>query len=148
MAGFFQEFDVPHQRVVLYTRVGGPGPDVRYFEDETILGETTDKMTDVSEKTGIATPAVGINYSVPYLPDAGDVYFAIQPEDAEVGTVLSVEAKAGEAPYSYQWYMDDKQVVNVPESGSTLKAGTAGKYFCVVTDAEGVQAVSKAAEVK
>jgi hypothetical protein len=47
-----------------------------------------------------------------------------------------------------QWYKDDKQVVNVPDGGEKLKVTEAGKYWAVVTDADGKQAVSKAAEVK
>lgn len=151
MAGFFQEFDVPHQRVVLYTRVTAPGPNVVYFEDESVLGETTDKMTDVSGKTGIAAPSVGINYSVPYLPDAGGVYFAEHPKDTELkdgNAKLTVTVKAGKPGYALQWYKDGKEVVNIPDTFGELTVSQPGKYFVLVRDADGVEAVSKEVEVK
>jgi hypothetical protein len=92
--------------------------------------------------------AGGVLYEVPYLPDAGKVYFAKQPEDAEAGATLTATAKAGAAPYRYQWYKDDKQVVNVPDGGGELVASEPGQYFVVVTDAEGAQAVSRAVTVE
>lgn len=147
MAGFFLVTDLPKRRVVQYKRVSSVATDAVYIADESVLGNAVDEMP-FSDKTGIAVSGGGTLFEVPYLADAGDVYFAVQPADAAVGAVLTVEVKAGKKPYAYQWYKDDKQVVNVPESGSTLKAGTAGKYFCVATDAEGIEAVSKAAEVK
>lgn len=147
MAGFFAVTDLPNRRVVQYKRVSGVMHDAVYIEDESVLGAAVDEMP-YADKTGIAVTGGGTLFEVQYLADAGDVYFAVQPVDASVGAALTVEAKAGKKPYAYQWYKDDKQVVNVPESGSTLKAGTAGKYFCVATDADGIEAVSKAAEVK
>ncbi|MNH48099.1 hypothetical protein D3C79_1116890 [compost metagenome] len=61
---------------------------------------------------------------------------------------MEVEAKAGKAPYAYQWYKDDKQVVNVPAAGASLTVTETGKYWCVVTDVDGAQAVSEAADVE
>lgn len=149
MSGFFLVTDVPSRRVVQYKRSNihfGDGPSFTYIEDESVLGASVDEMP-YADKTGIASVG-GTLFEVPYLEDAGDVYFAVQPEDSEAGATLIVSAKAGKAPYAFQWYKDDKQVVNVPDSHSELKAAEPGKYFCVVTDADGVQAVSKAAEVK
>ena len=97
-----------------------------------------------ADKTGIGVSGGGVLFEVPYLPDAGRVYFAVQPEDCAVGATLTATAKAGQAPYTFQWYRDDKQVVNVPESQGELVAGVAGSYWVGVTDAGGEQAVSKA----
>ncbi len=153
MSGFFTVVDVPARRVVQYKRSNihfGDGQEFTYIEDESVLGEPVDKMP-YADKTGIAVAAGGTLFEVPYLEDAGDVYFATQPEDAQLGstaTTLTATPKAGKGPYTVQWYKDDKQVVNVPDGGEKLKVTEAGKYWAVVTDADGVQAVSKAAEVK
>ena len=114
-----------------------------FLEDETVLGAPVDDMP-YADKTGIGVSGGGVLFEVPYLPDAGRVYFAVQPEDCAVGATLTATAKAGQAPYTFQWYRDDKQVVNVPESQGELVAGVAGSYWVVVTDAGGEQAVSKA----
>lgn len=148
--GFFKVQDVPARRVVQYSRVSGSAENVVYIEDESVLGAPVDEMP-FAAKTGIPVPAAGMVFEVEYLEDAGDVYFAVQPEDAQLGstaTTLTATPKAGKAPYTVQWYKDDKQVVNVPDGGEKLKVTEAGKYWAVVTDADGVQAVSKAAEVK
>lgn len=150
MSGFFSVTDVPARRVVQYKRVSGSADGAVYLEDESVLGDAVDAMP-FSDKTGIKSTAGGALYEVPYLEDAGDVYFAIQPEDAQLGskaTSLTATTKAGKAPYSVQWYKDDKQVVNVPDGGEKLSVTEAGKYWAVVTDADGKTAVSKAAEVK
>jgi hypothetical protein len=146
MPGFFMVTDVPERRVVQYKRVTAPGAAVVFLDDESVLGKPVDGMPFV-DKTGLGVAAGGILFEVPYLPDAGKVYFAVQPEDSEVGAALKTEAKAGAAPYTYQWYKDDKQVVNVPDGGGELVASEAGSYWVVVTDAEGEQAVSRAAVV-
>ncbi|EDZ3278224.1 TPA: hypothetical protein ACITHQ_001170 [Salmonella enterica subsp. enterica serovar Saintpaul] len=148
--GFFKVRDIPARRVVQYSRVSGSAEKVVYIEDESVLGSPVDEMP-YADKTGIAVKSGGALYEVPYLEDVGDVYFAVQPEDAQLGsteTTLTATPKAGKAPYTMQWYKDDKQVVNVPDGGENLKVTEAGKYWAVVTDAAGVQAVSKAAEVK
>ncbi|EHQ3257637.1 hypothetical protein QO517_004392 [Salmonella enterica] len=148
--GFFKVMDIPARRVVQYSRVSGSAEKVVYIEDESVLGSPVDEMP-YADKTGIAVKSGGALYEVPYLEDVGDVYFAVQPEDAQLGstaTTLTATPKAGKAPYTLQWYKDDKQVVNVPDGGENLKVTEAGKYWAVVTDAGGVQAVSKAAEVK
>lgn len=150
MAGFFTVTDVPSRRVVQYKRVSGSAEGAVYLEDESVLGKAVDEMP-YADKTGIAVSSGGAWFEVPYLPDAGDVYFATQPEDAQLGTTattLTASPKAGKAPYAIQWYKDDKQVVNVPDGGEKLKVTEPGKYFAVVTDADGVQAFSRAAEVK
>lgn len=148
--GFFKVTDVQARRVVQYSRVSGSAENVVYIEDESVLGAPVDEMP-YAAKTGIPVPAAGMVFEVPYLEDAGDVYFAVQPEDAQLGstaTTLTATPKAGKSPYTVQWYKDDKQVVNVPDGGEKLKVTEAGRYWAVVTDADGVQAVSKAAEVK
>ncbi|EJB2979378.1 hypothetical protein ABXH80_004103 [Salmonella enterica] len=148
--GFFKVRDIPARRVVQYSRVSGSAEKVVYIEDESVLGSPVDEMP-FADKTGIPIPAAGMVFEVEYLEDAGDVYFAVQPEDAQLGstaTTLTATPKAGKAPYTMQWYKDDKQVVNVPDGGENLKVTEAGKYWAVVTDADGAQAVSKAAEVK
>lgn len=150
MAGFFTVTDVPARRVVQYKRVSGSAEGAIHLEDESVLGKPVDEMP-YADKTGIAVVAGGTVFEVPYLEDAGDVYFAVQPEDAQLGstaTTLTATPKAGKAPYTVQWYKDDKQVVNVPDGGEKLKVTEAGRYWAVVTDADGAQAVSKAAEVK
>lgn len=152
MAGFFLVTDVPARRVVQYKRVSHSGEGVTYVSDEGILGDPINEMP-YADKTGLAVTSsyFGMVYEVPYLEDAGDVYFATQPEDAQLGTTataLTASPKAGKAPYAIQWYKDDKQVVNVPDGGEKLKVTEPGKYFAVVTDADGVQAFSRAAEVK
>jgi len=126
--------------------------NVIYIQDEKVLGDPINEMP-FADKTGLAVTSSfsGMIYKVPYLEDAGDVYFATQPEDAQLGstaTTLTATPKAGKAPYTVQWYKDYKQVVNVPDGGEKLKVTEAGKYWAVVTDADGKQAVSKAAEVK
>ena len=146
MSGFFQVTDAPERRVVQYKRVNAPGVGVVFLDDETVLGAPVDDMP-FADKTGIGVAAGRVLYEVPYLQDAGSVYFAVQPEDAEVGAALTATARAGAAPYRYQWYKDDKQVVNVPDGGGELVASEPGRYFVVVTDAEGAQAVSRAAVV-
>lgn len=148
--GFFTVHDVPARRVVQYKRVSGSADGAIHLQDESVLGKAVDEMP-FADKTGIAVSTGGTLYEVPYLADAGDVYFAVQPEDAKLGstaTTLTATPKAGKAPYTVQWYKDDKQVINVPDGGEKLKVTEAGKYWAVVTDADGVQAVSKAAEVK
>lgn len=150
MAGFFTVTDVPSRRVVQYKRVSGSAEGAVYLEDESVLGKAVDEMP-YADKTGIEVSSGGALFEVPYLEDAGDVYFATQPEDAQLGTTataLTASPKAGKAPYAIQWYKDDKQVVNVPDGGEKLKVTEPGKYFAVVTDADGVQAFSRAAEVK
>ncbi|ECS0213240.1 hypothetical protein F2T63_11290 [Salmonella enterica] len=148
--GFFKVRDIPARRVVQYSRVSGSAENVVYIEDESVLGAPVDEMP-FAAKTGIPVPAAGMVFEVEYLEDAGDVYFAVHPEDAQLGsttTALTATPKAGKSPYTIQWYKDDKQVVNVPDGGEKLKVTEAGKYWAVVTDADGAQAVSKAAEVK
>jgi len=149
MSGFFTVVDVPARRVVQYKRVAHSGDDVIYVSDEGILGDPINEMP-YADKTGLAVTSgyFGMVYEVPYLEDAGDVYFATQPVDSAVGSTLSAEAKAGAGPYAYQWYKDDKQVVNVPDGGASLNASEPGKYWVVVTDAAGGYAVSQAVEVK
>lgn len=148
--GFFKVSDIPARRVVQYKRVSGSAEGAVYLEDESVLGSPIDEMPFV-DKTGIPIPAAGMVFEVKYLEDAGDVYFATQPEDAQLGTTattLTASPKAGKSPYAIQWYKDDKQVVNVPDGGEKLKVTESGKYFAVVTDADGAQAFSRAAEVK
>ena len=147
MSGFFQVTDVPERRVVQYKRVQAPTVGVVFLEDESVLGSPVDDMP-YSDKTGIGVSVGGVLFEEPYLPDIGKVYFSVQPEDCAVGETLTATAKAGNEPYTYQWYRDDKQVVNVPESQGELVAGVAGKYWVVVTDAVGDQAVSKAVTVE
>jgi hypothetical protein len=147
MAGFFMVTDVPSRRVVQYKRVTGYAEGMVHIADESILGAPVDEMP-FADKTGIGVAAGGILFEVPYLEDAGPVYFAKQPADSAVGAKLTAVAKAGAIPYTYQWYKDDKQVVNVPDGGGELVASEAGRYWVVVTDAEGVQAVSRAAVVE
>ena len=147
MAGFFTVTNVPARRVVQYKRVSGSVDGAVHLDDESVLGEPVDKMP-YADLTGIPVAAGGTLFEVPYQEDAGDVYFATQPEDSEAGATLTVVAKAGRTPYVYFWYKDDKQVVNVPDGGASLKAAEPGKYFCVVQDAIGDEAVSKAVEVK
>lgn len=149
MSGFFLVTDVPQRRVVQYKRVSGSTDGAVHIDDESVLGEAVDKMP-YADKTGISVAAGGTLFEVPYLEDAGDVYFATQPQDAQLGNTaitLTASPKAGKSPYSIQWYKDDKQVVNVPDGGEKLKVAEAGKYWAVVTDADGKQAVSKAANV-
>lgn len=150
MSGFFLVSDVPARRVVQYKRVSSTVDGAIYLADDSLLGKAVDAMPFV-DKTGLGIAVGGTLYEVPYLPDAGAVYFSVQPigcsgnaDDA----VLTVEAKAGKAPYAYEWYKDDKQVVNVPAAGASLTVTETGKYWCVVTDADSVQAVSEAADVE
>lgn len=148
--GFFTVTDVPDRRVVQYKRASGNDSGAVWLEDESVLGTAVDPMPFIY-KTGIPVKAGGALFEVPYLEDAGEVYFATQPEDAQLGstaTTLTATPKAGKAPYSVQWYKDDKQVVNVPDGGEKLKVTEAGKYWAVVKDADGKEAVSRAAEVK
>jgi len=150
MAGFFTVTDVTARRVVQYKRVSGSTEGAIHLEDESILGKSVDEMP-YADKTGIAVADGGTLFEVPYLEDAGDVYFAVQPRDAQLGltaNTLTTTHKAGKAPYTVQWYKDDKQVVNVPDGGEKLKVTETGKYWAIATDTDGVQVVSKAAEVK
>lgn len=148
--GFFKVSDIPARRVVQYVRVSGHGENVVYIEDESVLGSPVDEMP-FADKTGIPIPAAGMVFEVDYLPDAGDVYFAVQPQDAELkdgSAKLTVSAKAGKAPYSHQWYKDGQPVVNIPAVDGELTVTQTGKYFAKVTDADGVEAVSKEATVE
>lgn len=150
MAGFFKVTDVPSRRVVQYKRVSGSAEGAVYLEDESVLGKAVDEMP-FADKTGIPIPAAGMVFEVEYLPDAGDVYFAAQPQDAELkdgSAKLIVSVKAGKAPYSHQWYKDGQPVVNIPAVDGELTVTQAGKYFVKVTDAAGVEAVSKEATVE
>jgi len=150
MAGFFKVEDVPERRVVQYKRVSAAVDGSVYLEDESVLGSAVDAMP-FADKTGIKATSGGALFEVPYLEDVGDVYFAVQPEDVQLGdkaSALTATPKAGKAPYTIQWYKDDKQVVNVPDGGEKLSVTEPGKYWAVVTDASGATAVSKAAEVK
>lgn len=152
MAGFFLVTDIPARRVVQYKRVSHSGDGVTYVSDEAILGDPINEMP-YADKTGLAVTSsyFGMVYEVPYLPDAGDVYFATQPQDTELkdgSAKLIVSVKAGKAPYSHQWYKDGQPVVNIPAVDGELTVTQAGKYFVKVTDANGVEAVSKEAEVK
>lgn len=149
MMGFFKVTDVPSRRVVQYARVSGSGENVVFIEDESALGVPVDEMP-YADKTGIALTAAGMLYEIPYLEDAGDVYFSVQPQDQELvdgSAVITVEVKAGKAPYALAWYKDGKEVVNAPEEALSLTVNAAGDYFVKVTDAGGVEAVSKAAKV-
>lgn len=145
MSGFFTVTDSPERRVVQYKRVSSSPEGAVYIADESVLGDAVDAMP-FSDKTGISGSA-GTTYEVPYLDGAGNVYFSLQPADGKVGGTLKAEVKAGTAPYSVKWYKDDMQVVNIPDSSLSLKVLEAGKYFLTVIDANGVQAVSKAAVV-
>lgn len=148
--GFFKVSDIPARRVVQYKRVSGSADGAVYLEDESVLGKAVDEMP-YADKTGIPIPAAGMVFEVDYLPDAGDVYFAVQPLDTELkdgSARLTVSAKAGKAPYSHQWYKDGQPVVNVPAVDGELTVTQAGKYFVKVTDADGVEAVSKEASVE
>jgi hypothetical protein len=150
MAGFFTVTDVPSRRVVQYKRVSGSAEGAVYLEDESVLGRAVDEMPYV-DKTGIAVSSGGALFEVTYLPDAGDVYFAVQPQDSELtdgSAKLTVSVKAGKAPYSHQWYKDGQPVVNIPAVDGELTVTQAGKYFVKVTDADGVEAVSKEATVE
>lgn len=150
MAGFFTVTDVPSRRVVQYKRVSGSAEGAVYLEDESVLGKAVDEMP-YADKTGIAVSFGGALFEVPYLEDAGDVYFAVQPQDSELkdgSAKLTVSVKAGKAPYSHQWYKDGQPVVNVPAVDGELTVTQAGKYFVKVTDADGVEAVSKEATVE
>lgn len=148
--GFFRVSDIPARRVVQYVRVSGHGENVVYIEDESVLGSPVDEMP-FADKTGIPIPAAGMVFEVEYLPDAGDVYFAAQPQGTELkdgSAKLTVSVKAGKAPYAHQWYKDGQPVVNVPAVDGELTVTQAGKYFVKVTDASGVEAVSKEATVE
>lgn len=148
--GFFKVSDIPARRVVQYVRVSGHGENVVYIEDESVLGSPVDEMP-FADKTGISIPAAGMVFEVDYLPDAGDVYFSVQPHDTELkdgSAKLTVSVKAGKAPYAHQWYKDGQPVVNVPAVDGELTVTQAGKYFVKVTDAAGVEAVSKEATVE
>lgn len=149
---FFQVTDIPERRVVQYKRTSGDVDGAIYVADDSVLGESIDEMP-YADKTGLAVKSAysGMVYELPYLPDAGSVYFSVQPESRQlnktVATKLTAEAKAGKTPYAYQWYKDDKQVVNVPSGDGTLSVTEPGSYWVVVTDADGVSVVSKAAEL-
>lgn len=148
--GFFKVSDIPARRVVQYVRVSGHGENVVYIEDESVLGSPVDEMP-FADKTGIPVPAAGMVFEVEYLPDAGDVYFAMQPQDTELkdgSAKLTVSVKGGKPGYDYTWYKDGKEVVNIPYTEGALTVTQPGKYFAKVIDADGVEAVSKEAEVK
>lgn len=148
--GFFKVSDIPARRVVQYVRVSSHGDNVVYIEDESVLGSPVDEMP-FADKTGIPIPAAGMVFEVEYLPDAGDVYFEVQPQNAELkdgSAKLTVSVKAGKAPYSHQWYKEGQPVVNIPAVDGELTITQAGKYFVKVTDADGVEAVSKEATVE
>lgn len=149
MMGFFKVTDVPSRRVVQYARVSGSGENVVFIEDESVLGTPVDDMP-FADKTGISLPAAGMLYEIPYLADAGDVYFSVQPQDVELvdgSATITVKVKAGKAPYALAWYKDGKEVVNALEEALSLTVNATGEYFVKVTDADGVEAVSKAAKV-
>lgn len=149
MMGFFKVTDVPSRRVVQYARVSGSGENVVFIEDESVLGAPVDDMP-FADKTGIALTAAGMLYEIPYLADAGGVYFSAQPQGTELvdgSATITVEVKAGKAPYVLTWYKDGKEVVNAPEKALSLTVNAAGEYFVKVTDADGAEAVSKAAKV-
>lgn len=149
---FFQVTDIPERRVVQYKRTSGDVAGAIYVADDSVLGESIDEMP-YADKTGLTVKSAysGMVYELPYLPDAGSVYFSVQPDSRQlnktVATKLTAEAKAGKAPYAYQWYKDDKQVVNVPSGDGTLSVTEPGRYWVVVTDADGISVVSKAAEL-
>lgn len=148
--GFFKVSDILARRVVQYVRVSGHGENVVYIEDESVLGSPVDEMP-FADKTGIPVPAAGMVFEVDYLPDAGDVYFAVQPQDTELkdgSAKLTVSVKGGKPGYDYTWYKDGKEVVNIPYTEGALTVTQPGKYFAKVIDADGVEAVSKEAEVK
>lgn len=148
--GFFKVSDIPARRVVQYVRVSGHGENVVYIEDESVLGSPVDEMP-FADKTGFPIPAAGMVFEVDYLPDAGDVYFAAQPQDTELkdgSAKLTVSVKGGKPGYDYTWYKDGKEVVNIPDTEGALTVTQPGKYFAKVIDANGVEAVSKEAEVK
>lgn len=144
MSGFFLVTDVPNRRVVQYQRVAGVHEGTVFIADESVLGAPVDEMP-FADKTGIALASAGVLFEVPYLPDAGDVYFAVQPT---AGDVLTAAAKAGAKPYAYQWYKDDQKVINSPNVAGKLTVSEPGSYWCVVTDAEGHQAVSQAVVIE
>lgn len=147
MSGFFTVTDLPARRVVQYKRVSGSVDGAVHIDDESALGVAVDAMP-YADKTGIAISAGGTLFEVPYLADAGDVYIDGQPADGVVGDLLSVSARAGKEPYFYQWYKDGQMVVGVSTPDYAIKADKPGKYFAKVTDADGIEAVSKEAEVK
>ena len=102
-----------------------------FIEDESVLGTPVDDMP-FADKTGIALPAAGMLYEVPYLADAGDVYFSVQPQGAELAdgsATITVEVKAGKAPYVLTWYKDGKEVVNAPEEALSLTVNAAGEGY-------------------
>ena len=146
MPGFFTVTDLPARRVVQYRRTSSVTPGAVYVIDEALLGAAVDEMP-FADKTGLAAGTTGTLYEVPYLADAGDVYFETQPKACAVGGTLKAVAKAGTAPYGYQWYKDDQQVLSLPAKAGELVASASGKYWCVVTDAAGGSAVSTAVEV-
>lgn len=144
MSGFFLVTDVPNRRVVQYKRVTGAYEGVVFIEDESVLGAPVDEMP-FADKTGIALANASVLFEVPYLPNVGDVYFAVQPV---AGETLTATAKAGTEPYAHQWYKDDQKVTNVPNVAGKLTVSEPGSYWCVVTDAEGYQAVSQAVTIE
>ena len=147
MSGFFTVTDLPARRVVQYKRVSGSVDGAVHIGDESVLGVAVDAMP-YADKTGISISAGGTLFEVPYLADAGDVYIDGQPADGVVGDLLSASARAGKEPYAYQWYKDGQMVVSVSTPDYAIKADKPGKYFAKVTDADGIEAVSKEAEVK
>lgn len=148
--GFFKVSDIPARRVVQYVRVSGHGENVVYIEDESVLGSPVDEMP-FADKTGIPVPAAGMVFEVEYLEDAGDVYFAVQPQDTKLkdgSAKLTVSVKGGKPGYDYTWYKDGKEVVNIPYTEGALTVTQPGKYFAKVIDADGVEAVSKESTVE
>lgn len=146
MSGFFVVTDIPSRRVVQYKRVAHSSDGAVYIADESVLGDAVDEMP-YADKTGIAVASAGTLFEVTYLPDAGDVYIAMQPKGGAVGVTLSISVKAGKSPYAIQWLKDGQMVINVPSVAGKLTAAEPGEYFCVVKDSNGAEAVSQAVTV-
>lgn len=148
--GFFATVNVPSRRVVQYRRCAGHSSETIYIEDESVLGEPIDEMP-YADVTGLTATSGGMLYEVAYKPDAGPVYFETQPADTELvdgSAKLTVAARAGKAPYSFQWFQNGVRVVNVPDVAGELVVDAPGVYFVQVTDADGATCVSSAATIK